>query len=153
MRRLVDVLSTSPHRFIVSKGPQADQYTLADNMWGAEFLPQPALMPIVDAVITHGGNNTTTECFHFGKPMVVLPLFWDQYDNAQRVHETGFGVRLPTYSFEDHELLDAVERMVAATDLEARMRLIANRIQGAPGPVRAADLIERLVETGAPVIR
>jgi MGT family glycosyltransferase len=153
MRRLVDVLSTSPHRFIVSKGPQADQYTLADNMWGADFLPQPALMPRVDAVITHGGNNTTTECFHFGKPMVVLPLFWDQYDNAQRVHETGFGVRLPTYSFEDHELLDAVERMIAATDLEARMRLIANRIQGSPGPVRAADLIERLVETGAPVIR
>ena len=153
MRRLVDVLSSSPHRFIVSKGPQADQYTLADNMWGAEFLPQPALMPIVDAVITHGGNNTTTECFHFGKPMVVLPLFWDQYDNAQRVHETGFGVRLPTYSFEDHELLDAVERMLAATDLQARMRLIADRIQGAPGPVRVADLIERLAETGAPVVR
>ncbi len=94
MRRLVDVLSRSPHRFIVSKGPQADEYALADNMWGAEFLPQPALMPLVDAVITHGGNNTTTECFHFGKPMIVLPLFWDQYDNAQRVDETGFGTRL-----------------------------------------------------------
>ena len=34
-----------------------------------------------------------------GKPMIVLPLFWDQYDNAQRVDETGFGVRLPTYTF------------------------------------------------------
>ena len=153
MRRLVAVLSSAPHRFIVSKGPQADQYTLADNMWGAEFLPQPALMPLVDAVITHGGNNTTTECFHFGKPMVVLPLFWDQYDNAQRVHETGFGVRLPTYSFEDQELLDAVERILTATDLRARMRLIADRIQGAPGPVHLAGLIERLAETGAPVLR
>ena len=29
--------------------------------------------------------------------MVVLPLFWDQYDNAQRVQETGFGLRLDTY--------------------------------------------------------
>ena len=91
MRRLVDVLSRAPHRFIVSKGPQASEFELADNMWGDEFLPQPALLPLADLVITHGGNNTTTECFHFGKPMIALPLFWDQYDNAQRVDETGFG--------------------------------------------------------------
>ena len=89
MRRLVEVLGETPHRFIVSKGPQHDQYELADNMWGAEFLPQPAILPMVDLVITHGGNNTTTECFHHGKPMIALPLFWDQYDNAQRVDETG----------------------------------------------------------------
>ena len=60
-----------PHRFIVSKGPQAELYELADNMWGAEFLPQPAILPLVDLVITHGGNNTTTECFHHGKPMIA----------------------------------------------------------------------------------
>ena len=60
-------------------------------MWGAEFLPQTTIMPQVDLVITHGGNNTTTEALHFGKPMVLLPLFWDQYDNAQRVDELGFG--------------------------------------------------------------
>ena len=69
-------------------------------MWGEEFLPQPAILPMVDLVITHGGNNTTTECFHHGKPMIAMPVFWDQYDNAQRVDETGFGVRLPTYTFE-----------------------------------------------------
>ena len=101
MNRLVAALAETPHRYVVSKGPQHDLIELAPNMTGAEFLPQPAILPHVDLVITHGGNNTVTESIHFGKPMVVLPLFWDQHDNAQRVAECGFGVRLATYEFED----------------------------------------------------
>ena len=151
MRRLVDTLSRSPHRFIVSKGPQADEYALAANMWGAEFLPQPAILPLVDLVITHGGNNTTTECFYFGKPMIVLPLFWDQYDNAQRVQETGFGMRLDTYEFEDQTLLEAVDQMLADPAPRARLSEISTRLQASPGSARAADLIERLIATGRPV--
>ncbi len=90
-------------------------------MWGAEFLPQPSILPLVDLVITHGGNNTTTECFHHGKPMIVLPVFWDQHDNAQRVHETGFGVRLDTYGFEADQLRSAIERLLADHGLHDRM--------------------------------
>ena len=151
MRRLVEVLSRAPHRFIVSKGPQASEFELADNMWGDEFLPQPALLPLADLVITHGGNNTTTECFHFGKPMIALPLFWDQYDNAQRVAETGFGIRLATYEFEDGELLGAIDRLHGDEDLRGRMAAIAARVQSAPGTVAAGDLVERLVREAAPV--
>ena len=150
MRRLVDVLSRAPHRFVVSKGPQHTEFELADNMWGAEFLPQPAILPLADVVVTHGGNNTTTECFHFGKPMVALPLFWDQYDNAQRVHETGFGVRLPTYAFEEDELLGAIDRLAADGALHARLAAVSARVQASPGTVRAADLLERLAPSSRP---
>jgi MGT family glycosyltransferase len=142
MRRLVRVLGRSRHRFIVSKGPQHTEFDLAPNMVGAEFLPQTSIVPQVDLVVTHGGNNTTTEAFHFGKPMVVLPLFWDQYDNAQRVDELGFGVRLDTYGFADDQLLDALDRLWADTGLRDRMDAAGRRIRAADGLTRGADVIE-----------
>ncbi|HEY4753642.1 MAG TPA: nucleotide disphospho-sugar-binding domain-containing protein, partial [Candidatus Limnocylindrales bacterium] len=99
------------------------------------------------------GNNTVVECFHHGKPMVVLPLFWDQVDNAQRVDETGFGRRLPTYAFRDDVLLHAIDGLLVDTALHARMAEIAARMQAAAGTTRAADLLERLAVTGQPVTR
>jgi MGT family glycosyltransferase len=142
MRRLVSALAETPHRYVISKGPQHDLIELAPNMTGAEFLPQPAILPHVDLVITHGGNNTVTESIHFGKPMIVLPLFWDQHDNAQRLAECGLGVRLPSYEFEDAQLHEAIERLVAGPD--RRLGDASGRLQRHPGTIRAADLIERL---------
>jgi MGT family glycosyltransferase len=152
MQRLVDVLAKTGHRVIVSKGPQHESITLAENMFGEEFLPQPSILPQVDLVLTHGGNNTVTECFHFGKPMIVLPVFWDQYDNAQRVDELGFGVRLDTYAFEEEELTSAIDRLLADDALAKRLRGVATTLQASPGNVRAADLIERLCREKGPVI-
>ena len=144
MRRLVAELADTPHRYIVSTGPQHAAYELAQNMIGEEFLPQTSVLPHVDAVITHGGNNTTTECMWFGKPMLVLPIFWDQHDNAQRVHETGFGVRLPTYAFVDGELGATLDRVLADDSLHARCAAAGSRLRERPGTTLAAELIERL---------
>jgi MGT family glycosyltransferase len=151
MKRLVDLLSRTPHRYVVSRGPQHTEYELADNMTGEEFLPQTSVLPHVDAVITHGGNNTTTECMWFGKPMLVLPIFWDQHDNAQRVHETGFGLRLPTYELEEEQLTAAVDRLLRDEVLRARSAAAAERLRRRPGTVVAAGLIERVAVTGDPV--
>ena len=151
MQRLVDILGRTRHRVIVSKGPLADQLRLPDNMAGEAFVPQPAIIPQVDLVITHGGNNTVTEAFHHGKPMVVLPLFWDQVDNAQRLAETGFGARLAAYEADEAELTGAIDRLLADERLRARLAALSARLQANPGTVRAAALIEQLARTGEPV--
>jgi MGT family glycosyltransferase len=148
MRRLVDVLGRTPHRYIVSKGPQASEYELAANMVGAEFLPQTTLIPQVDAVITHGGNNTTTEALHFGKPMVLLPLFWDQYDNAQRMHELGFGVRLGTYTFTEDEMHTALAAVLDPAK-QAELAAIGERVRARDGLRHGADVIEQVARAYA----
>jgi UDP:flavonoid glycosyltransferase YjiC (YdhE family) len=150
MKRLIDVLARTPHRYVVSKGPQHAEYELAENMIGSEFLPQVSVIPHVDAVLTHGGNNTTTECMWFGKPMLVAPIFWDQHDNAQRVHENGYGVRLATYSFGDSELTDAIEAVLSDEALRARAAAAGERLRRRPGTELAANLIERVAATGEP---
>lgn len=142
MRRIIDCLARTPHRYIVSKGPLHEEIELAPNMWGEEFLPQTSVIPRADLVITHGGNNTTTECLHFGKPMIVLPLFWDQHDNAQRVEELGLGVRLDPYRFGDDALRDSIDRLLADRALAERLSTASARIQAQDGLARAAEVIE-----------
>jgi MGT family glycosyltransferase len=153
MQRLIHVLARTRYRVIVSMGPQHELLRLGPNMVGAEFLPQPAILPQVDVVITHGGNNTTTEALHFGRPMIVLPLFWDQYDNAQRVDELGLGVRLDPYRFDEGELTGAIDRVLADRALRARLDGLSERLVASPGTVRAADLIERVAATKERVLR
>jgi MGT family glycosyltransferase len=144
MQRVVDALAESPHRFIVSMGPQAEKITLADNMVGEPTLPQTTVIPQVDLVITHGGNNTTTETLHFGKPMVLLPIFWDQYDNAQRMDELGFGIRLRTYDFTAGQLNEAIDRLLADTGLRGRLTAVGSDIRARDGLRTGADVIERI---------
>jgi len=152
MRKLIAELADAPYRVIVSMGPQHAELELAPNMAGAEFLPQTSILPQVDLVITHGGNNTVTEAFHHGKPMIVLPLFWDQVDNAQRVDETGFGRRLPTYDFRDEELTDAIDELLDDVALRDRLDAVSARLKANPGTVHAADLIEGVARTGEPAV-
>ncbi len=151
MQRLIDALAETKHRTIVSMGPLKDQMTLGSNMFGDRFLAQPSILPQCDLLITHGGNNTMCEGLHFGLPMIALPLFWDQYDNAQRLDETGFGVRLPTYDWSEEQLVGTVHRLLVNDDLRARMRSNAQAIQADPGRVAGADRLERVALTEEPV--
>lgn len=77
MARLLGILGKTKHRYIVSKGVRSDDLPdLPANCYGEAYLPQAAILslPEIDLVITHGGNNSFTESFFFGKKMIVLPL-------------------------------------------------------------------------------
>jgi UDP:flavonoid glycosyltransferase YjiC (YdhE family) len=77
--------------------------------------------------------------------MVLLPVFWDQHDNAQRIDETGFGIRVDTYAHEPEELRAAIARLLDDGALADRLTQTSRRLRAAPGTELAADLIERTV--------
>ncbi len=149
MQHLIDVLGRSRHRFIISKGHSGDCLKLPESMVGESMLPQTKVIPQVDLVITHGGNNTVTETLHFGKPMIILPLFWDQHDNAQRMHELGFGIRLNTYTFTDEELLIALDKLLMDTGLRNRMVQLGEQIRQHNGLRSGVDVIEKVARAYA----
>ncbi|XP_054163835.1 NDP-glycosyltransferase YjiC-like [Oppia nitens] len=146
MKRFVEILSKSQHKYIVSKGLMADKYDLADNMWGEASVPQTNVLPLVDLVITHGGNNSVTETFSYGKPMIVMPLMGDQYDNAQRIHEKGFGIRLEPYMCSELDLLDSIEKLLNDKQLDERLSIASKRMLNSDSISKACERIESLVK-------
>ena len=145
MKRIVQALSKTPYKYIVSKGTLHEEYDLADNMWGEAFLPQIRILPLVDMVITHGGNNTVTETFSVGKPMLVMPLFADQFDNAQRIREKGFGDRIEAYRFKDDELIQMIDTIINDERIRERCRKAAERIRIDDSKVKACEKIEQFL--------
>jgi UDP:flavonoid glycosyltransferase YjiC (YdhE family) len=58
------------------------------------------------------------------------------------VAECGFGVRLPSYEFENGQLHEAIDRLL--TSPNERLSDASARLRGQPGTKRAADLIAAL---------
>lgn len=106
------------------------------------FVPQVALLPQVDVVVTHGGNNTVQECLASGRPMVVLPFGADQRENASRVERLGVGAGLDAASFTPQSLQHAVLR--ARGTASAAARRIAGALAGVDGAARGAREILRV---------
>ena len=127
MQRIIDLLDRTGHRAIVSMGPLHEELRLGERMYGEQFLPRRRSSRSATSLITHGGNNTVAEAFNFGLPVIVTPLFWDQYDNAQRVHETGFGQRLGSYDVRGRGVPRRGRAAAGGRALAERMKQISAR--------------------------
>ena len=145
MKRLIDILSFSPDRFIISKGMLGDEYDLPLNFWGGNYLPQTAILKVVDLAIIHGGNNSLCEAFYFGKPIIVMPVFADQHDNAQRVHEKGFGIQINPFTCTKDQLLNAIEQLLNDKNLNNKLKLIAERSEREAKANKIVEIVEQVV--------
>lgn len=146
MKRLVDILGRTEHGYIVAKGPRHAEYSLPANMTGERFVRQTALLRHVDLLICHGGNNSVVEAFSRGVPTLALPHFADQFDNAQRLEETGYGERLDPNDFTDKQLTEAVDRLLYNAELKEKLKKASHRILNSNAHQVMVGKVEALVE-------
>jgi UDP:flavonoid glycosyltransferase YjiC (YdhE family) len=78
--------------------------------------------------------------------MIVMPIFFDQYDTAQRIEEKGFGVRLDPYVCEENELLECIERTLNDKTLALKLEKMSKRIQSSKNLLKITELIENLIK-------
>lgn len=143
MSRLIGILGKSPHKFIVSKGIHHDKIVLPDNMVGSKYLNQMKIMPRVDMVIHHGGNNSFIETIYFGKPFIVMPLFGDQHDNGRRAVDKKIGKFFLPYRVTESELLNGIDEILNDKELIKRVELIGKHLR----ETKSHDILnEKLIE-------
>ena len=84
-----------PARVLMTVGRELDVDALGPlpaNVHVESFVPQVDVFGHASLVVTHGGSGTTLGALAAGLPLVVVPLFADQPDNARRVVAVGAGV-------------------------------------------------------------
>ncbi|MGO9028570.1 MAG: glycosyltransferase [Acidimicrobiales bacterium] len=126
------VLVGSPERF-------AD---VPDTVLVRDSVPQLDLLPHLDAVLCHAGNNTVCESLAQGLPLVLAPIRDDQPIVAEQVVGAGAGIRVRFGRARADELRQVLTEVL----VEPSYRLAAERVRlsfAAAGGAPAAA--ERLV--------
>ena len=134
-----------PELQAVIVGPAPESADVPSHLMFTGHVPQLALLPRMDAVVSHGGHNTVCETLANGLPLVVTPIRDDQPIIAQQVADAGAGIRLRFGRLRAGDLRDAVTSVLAPG---SAYRTAAVRVQesfaAAGGAASAADHLEKL---------
>ncbi len=146
-KRLIGLIGSLPYRALVSVGDRVEAYAdLPDNVHIAPWLPQPSVIPQVDLVVHHGGNNSFNEALYFGKPAIIMPFVWDGHDNAQRIEDTGYGAQLHRYDWTDEAFAGTVHRLLTDDAMQVRLAKVSAHMQKQDGRGKAADILIDIAE-------
>lgn len=117
-----------------------------------KWAPQVAILnhQAVRVFLSHGGLESIFEATYSGTPILTMPFFGDQYRNARKVVEMGYGGFTDRFTQTPHSLYNKMRHM-----LEDKDGSIANSIlhwqvvarMNSKKKSEAADLVEEMVLT------
>ncbi|XP_065606842.1 UDP-glucuronosyltransferase 1A8-like isoform X10 [Cyrtonyx montezumae] len=131
---------------------------LPKNVKLVKWLPQNDLLahPKTRAFITHGGSHGVYEGICNAVPMVIMPLFGDQMDNAKRVESRGAGLTLNILEMTSKDISDALKAVINDKKYKENIQRLSDL--HLDRPIHPLDLAVHWVEfvmrhKGAPHLR
>lgn len=106
------------------------------------YAPQLDLLKLAQVVITHGGPNTVFEALMEGKPMIAIPIAYDQPAIAARLARLHIAEVLPIMRLSAKRIRAAVTKLLSDTSYQEAAGKMQSTLQSIRGSARAADIIE-----------
>ncbi|GIK63405.1 MAG: glycosyl transferase [Chloroflexota bacterium] len=155
-RNAIEAARGANWKMVMAIGREGNVNKYADappNVLVRNFVPQLALLDKVQAVVSHGGNNTVTEALLHGLPLVVIPNSADQPESAGRVKASGVGIRMRPREATPRRLRKSIEAILNDSTYREAARRIQVSYQRCNGPATAAELVGLLAERKTAICR
>jgi len=147
----VEALAGQPLQAVLVASPDVlDGAASAPNLLVQEQVPMLRLLPRLDAVVCHGGHNTTSETLAHGLPLVIAPVVDDQPIVADQVVRAGAGIRLRFSRARPVDIRDALRQVLDEPSFREAARAVQRSFQRAGGAPAAARLLEQLAAVHRP---
>jgi len=117
---------------------------LPDGVRHIDYAPFSELLPRCAALVHHGGIGTSAQAMSAGVRQVVMPMAYDQPDNAGRMARLGIAAIVPPKKFRGPALARVLGHMLDSPQVTASCRAVAEKFIGADALGRTCEMIERL---------
>ena len=121
---------------------QAEALRRAGATWVTGFAPQRAALARADVVISHAGLNTVLDAMAAGKPVLALPIAFDQPGVAARLVHAGAGLRLLPALASAARIEKNLRRLLDEPAFAQRARLLGADVAVSGGVDKAVEIIE-----------
>ena len=131
-------------QLVIALGNRVDPALLADlpgDPLVAQFAPQLELIKLASVVVSHAGPNTSFEALMEAKPMIVIPLAYDQPAIAARLAHFGIAEVLPFKRLSAQKLHRALTKILDDPAYKHAAQQMQIKLCSIDGARRAADII------------
>ena len=127
---------------LLTRFPDQVPASLPDGVRHVDFVPFRWLLKRSALLVHHGGIGSMSQALAAGVPQVIMPMGFDQCDNAARVERLGVGKSLPMKRFHGPALAETIRGLLDDSAVAGRCRDVAARLADADSVEQACDEIE-----------